>query len=109
MPLYETPNLTGGMDEVIYGVTTEVSIFTPMLLLFVFGVVLVGGLVAQKRRTGLADFPLWTTIASVVTLLVALPLTLTGGLINITTLSIVVILAVVSGVWLFMSKNRYEV
>lgn len=109
MPIYNTPNLTGGIDDAVLDVVTEVSVFTPMFLLFVFAVVFIGGSINQKRRTGFTDLPMWATIASLSTLMITLPLSLTSGLIGLETLVIVVVVTLMSGLWLFMDKNKNEV
>jgi len=109
MPIYEAPNLTSGIDDAIVDVVTEVSVFTPMLLLFIFGVVFIGGMISQRKRTGFADMPMWATIASISTLMIALPLSLTAGLIQLEALAIVVAITLMSGFWLFWDKNRNEV
>jgi len=113
MPLYDIPNITSGgtatgLDDFIVLTIAEINVFTPMFLIFVFGVVWVGGMTSQKRRTGASDMALWTTMASVSTFMVSLPLTLLGGLIDITTFSIVVAVTLMSGIWLFLDKNRRE-
>jgi hypothetical protein len=74
--------------------------------------VFIGGTLAQQRRTGTSDFPMWSTMASISTLLIAMPLTLVSGLIgdqSTITLSVVVILTIFSGLWLFLSQSRGEV
>lgn len=109
MTLYEPPNLTAGIDEAIVGTIVAVPSFLPMMLLFVFGVVFIGGVTSQKRRTGSADFPMWATLSSVATLMVTLPLTLTEGLIQLEVLVTVVALTIASGLWLFLTRHRHEV
>ena len=109
MPIYNMPNMTTGVDEAIIDTATAVPVFIPMFLVFVFGIVFLGGVTSQKRRLGVADMPMWAVIASLSTLMVTLPLTLTTSIINLTTLSIVVTITIVSGLWLFLSRNRYEV
>ena len=109
MPTYDIPNLTGGIDDVLVDVAGTVNIFTPMFLLFIFSVVFIGGVISQKRRTGTGDMPMWATIASISTLMVALPLTLISGLIQLEILVIVVVITIFSGLWLFMDKNKNEV
>jgi len=106
---YTPPTLTGGMDDSLVEVANAVNILVPMFLLFVFGVVLLGGTFSQKRRTGTADLPVWATLASITTLMVSLLMTLKKGLITITQLGIVVALTILSGVWLFMSRSKGEV
>jgi len=108
MALYELPNATEGMDAILVDVATTIPSFIPMFLVFVFAVILIGGVSSQKRRSGYSDFPMWAVLSSIATLLVTLPMTLISGLINITTLAIVVIVTLMSGLWFFMSKGRYE-
>jgi len=107
--LYTIPNLTSGIDQAIVGTVTAVPSFIPMLLLFVFSVVWISGVTAQRKRSGYSDIPLWTTISSLSMMIVALPLTLTAGLINLDWLVIVVVITIFSGIWLFLDKNRMEV
>tara|TARA_R100000687_G_C6434137_1_gene157211 strand:- start:98 stop:427 length:330 start_codon:yes stop_codon:yes gene_type:complete len=109
MAIYNPPNLTSGMDQLIVGTITAVPEFTSFFLVFVYLMMLIGGSTAQKRRIGSADLPMWSTLASLTTLLVALPLTLTLGLIQIEVLSAVVIVTIFSGIWLFLDRNRNEV
>ena len=108
MVLYNIPNISDGFDDFIVLTIAEVPIFTPMFLLFVFGIVLIGGITAQKRRTATIDLPMWVTMASLSTFMISLPLTLLGGLIDITTLSIVTAVTLASGIWLFLDRNRRE-
>jgi len=98
--IFEEPNLTGGIDTAIISTASSVS---------VFGVVFIGGITAQKRRIGTADIPMWITMASISTLMIALPMTLTEGLIDIITLSIIVAITIASGFWLFLDRNRNEI
>jgi len=105
---YQQPNLSAGIDDVLVDIATTVNIFVPMLLLFIFSVVLIGGVISQKRREGVGDFPMWATMASISTLMVALPLTLTTGMIQLEYLVILVVITLFSGFWLFTDRNRNE-
>jgi len=109
MSLYNLPNSTTGIDAIIVDTATAVPIFIPMLLMFIFVTVLLGGSTAQRKRTGFSDLPLWSVLASISTLMVSLPLTLVVGIINVLTLSIVVVVTLLCGLWFFTSRNRYEV
>jgi len=109
MALYDLPNMSAGMDDALIGVVTAVPIFTPMFLLFIFGVVFVGGISSQKKRLGNADIPMWSVIASMSTLMIALPMTLRAGLISLEILAILVAIVLMSGVWLFLDRNKNEV
>ncbi len=97
------------MDSAIIGMNDTLSIFIPMFLIFVFGTVFIGGFIAQKKRAGFADAPMWAVVASFATLMIALPLTISEGMIEIKLLSIVVGVTIFSGFWLFTSRSRNEV
>jgi uncharacterized membrane protein YhdT len=109
MTLYTAPNTTAGLDNMIVDSVTAVPIFAPMLLVFVFCVVFIAGSTAQKKRTGFADIPLWSTLASLSCLMVALAMSLVSGMISTLTLVIVVLLTILSGAWLFLGENNREV
>ena len=109
MPLYTPPNLTGGIDDAIVDTARTIHIFIPMFLVFVWGLVFIGGLVSQRRRTGYSDVPMWATIAGLSTIMVSLPLTLISGLLQLETLVIITVVTIFSGFWLFFDRNRNEV
>lgn len=106
---YEFPNITSGIDPLLVNTQQNNPTFIPFFLFFVFAVVLMGGAIAQKRRLGYADFPMWTLLASVSCLLVALPMTLIEGLISPLILGVIVTITLISGVWLFLTKDRGEI
>lgn len=110
---YILPNTTDGFDTLLVGTASAVPVFVPMLLFFVWCVVFLGGSLAQQRRTGTSDLPIWSTIASISTLMMALPLTLAKGLIGgagqTITLVVVVMMVILSGLWLLLSQSRGEV
>lgn len=106
---FNTPNLTNGIDGTLADVSGSVGSFIPMLFLFVYAVVLFGGSAAQYRRTGTSDIPLWSTIAGLSVTSLALFFTLSPGIIGKTTLSVVIVITLLSGLWLFLSKNRNEI
>jgi len=113
MPIFNIPNITSagtdtGIDDFIILTIAEVPIFTPMFLFFVFSIVLVGGITAQKRRSVTIDLPMWVAVASLSTFLISFPLTLSTGLIDTFTLSIVVSVTLMSGIWLFLDRSRRE-
>lgn len=107
--LYEVPNISSGMDNAVSGIFTAVPIFTPMFLLFVYLVVMLGGSSAQAKRTGTSDMPMWSALGGLSALMVALGLSLISGTIQTFTLVIVVIVTILSGVWLFLDRNNREV
>lgn len=107
--LYTFSNSTEGMDTALVETLSGVPVFIPMMLAFVFFVVLIAGYSAQSKRTGNGDLPLWSSIASLSTLMIAMALSLVQGLMSGGTLAIVVTITIASGVWLFLDKNSREV
>jgi len=106
--VYTMPNLTGGIDTNIVQIVAQVPQFTIGLLVFVFGVIFIGGISTQKVRTGYADVPMWSVMASISTLMIALLMTIKAGWIDGVTLGVVVAVTIMSGLWLFLSRGRGE-
>ncbi len=109
LELYTLPNGTVGMDSILKNTITSVPGFPALILLFTFFVVLLGGIMRQKLRSGTADYPLWATIASISTLIISLIMSTTIGIIRLDWLVIVVVITIFSGVWLFLDKRSSEV
>jgi len=108
MPLYTIPNGTSGIDTTLIETMESVPSFIPALFFFIFMVIFLGGTSSQRKRTGSSDTPMWATIAGLSVLMVALPLTLTAGLVDTVTLSILVVITIASGFWFFLSRSRGE-
>lgn len=106
--VYTFPNATTGIDDVLVQTATAVDIFIPMLLFFIYMVVFLGGIISQRRTTGRGDAPMWALMASITILLLALIMTLVAGLIQIEVLAIIGAVTIMTGLWFFMDKNRYE-
>lgn len=107
--LYNLPNnSTGGMDKIVVDTVTAFPSFAPLLLLLVFCVVAIGGISRQRLRTGTADAPLWVSLASVSTLIIALIMSVISGIIRLDYLIIVLSLTILSGVWLFLDRKSGE-
>ena len=109
MSLYTLPNATTGMDAIAVQTATAVPSLTSLLLAFVYLVIFIGGIARQKTRIGTADYPMWAVVASLSTFMIALIMTMADGLINITTLVVVVVITIFSGVWLLLDKRQSEV
>ena len=107
--LYNLPNTTTGIDQITVDTVSSVSSFAPLLLLFVWFVVFLGGVSRQKLRTGSADYPMWCVVASLMTFMVTLILSTTSGIIRLDWLVIVVLITIFSGVWLFLDRRAVEV
>ena len=109
MTIYTAPNMSSGFDDALVGVVTAVPSFIPAFLFFVFGVIFLGGTIAQKKRLGSADMPMWAANASLITMVVSLLLSLRQGLMSIQVLGVVITITIASGVWLFFDRNRNEI
>lgn len=107
--LYNLPNSTEGLDNIVIQTVNSVPGFTPLLLLFVFFTVFLGGIARQKTRTGTADYPMWCTIASISVFMIALIMSMVEGMIRLDWLVIVTVVTIFSGVWLFLDKRQSEV
>lgn len=105
MSLYTFPNATGGFDSIAVQVQTAVPIFSPMILVFVFFVVMAGGISRQKGRTGTADYPMWSVVGSLSMFVVALILSVISGFISVVQLVIVTVVTIFSGLWLFLDRR----
>jgi|TARA_Y100000310_G_scaffold30186_1_gene28727 hypothetical protein len=109
MALYNQPNLTDGIDNIIIDISLAVPQFIPMFLLFIFATIFIGGSIAQKGRTGFADMPMWAVISSMMVVVITMPMTIVLGLINFKILGIVVALSMASFIWLFLDRRNTEI
>src|SRR3990167_8941391 len=107
--LYELPNSTSGLDAILVDTAEAVPSLMPLLFLFVFFVVALGGIARQKARTGTADYPMWFVIASLSVFMLALITSTTTGLIRLDWLVIIVVITLFSGIWLFLYRRSSEV
>jgi uncharacterized membrane protein YhdT len=105
---YEMPNLTNGLDDALTSLATSIPSFVPMLLLFIYLVVMIGGSIAQKNRTGFSDLPLWSLLGSISSLMIALAFSIGTNIINPVVLTIVVTITIANGIWFFLDTNRNE-
>lgn len=105
---YDLPNATGGIDTVMNQLSSAIPAFIPMLLVFVYFLILLGGFNAQRRKEVNADFAQWNLLASMAVLMISLLLSTGQGLMNITILSVVVAITILSAIWFFFSKGRFE-
>lgn len=109
MSLYNTPNMTGGMDETLVEVFNQVPSLGIGILVFVFFFVLITGVTSQKRKEGYMDVPYWALMAAMSTFLLSLAMSLKSGMISGLTLGIVIASTLLIAVWFFLSKARGEV
>lgn len=109
MVLFNPPNLTSGIDDALISLVQEVSILPVMILVFVYFLILLSGSANQKSRTGSGDYPFWSVLAGLTITFLALIMTIGTGIIDLTTLSIVISITIMSGVWFYLSKQRGEI
>ena len=107
--LYELPNVTSGIDAIAIQTVTAVPSFTPLLLLFVFFLIFLGGSARQKAKTGNADLPAWAVVGSISALLIALLMSTITGIIQLQYLIITLVVTIFSGVWFFLDRKPSEV
>lgn len=106
LELYTLPNSTVGIDDIFVEVIVQVPAFSALLLVFVFFVVFLGGIMRQNLRSGDADYPMWSVVASLSMFITALVMSMTTGIIRLDWLIIVVAVTIFSGVWLFLSRSN---
>jgi hypothetical protein len=109
MALYDTPNLTAGIDDALISTAQQVPALPIGILIFTFLVVLLGGTSTQQRRQSYSDFPFWALMASVSCLLLSLIMTMKEGMLGLDILGVVIALNIMTGFWFFLSKGRNEV
>lgn len=107
--LYALPNTTDGLDTILTETSTAFSGFLPLIFFFVFFVIFLGGISLQKSRTGTADYPMWSVVASLSIFVLALLTSVDSGLIRLEWLVIVTVITIFSAVWLFLDRKISEV
>ena len=107
MPTFNFPNGTAP-DEVLISTATAVPAFPQMLLFFTWVLIFFGGIQKQSKRFGYSDTPQWAVIASMATFLLSLVMTIKDGIISLPILMIVLSITILSAVWFFMSRGRFE-
>jgi len=109
MYLYNLPNATDGLDNIVIETIDAVPSLAPLLLVFMFFTVFIGGITQQKARTGTSDYAMWSVVASLATFILTLILSVTAGFIRLDWLVIVVGVTILCGVWFFLSQRQSEV
>lgn len=103
--LYTLPNSTVGLDDIFKQTIVQVPALSPLILVFVFLVVFLGGIMRQNLKTGDADYPMWSVVASISMFMVALIMSMTTGIIRLDWLVMVVGVTILSGLWLFLNRS----
>jgi membrane-associated protease RseP (regulator of RpoE activity) len=106
--LFEFPNMTSGVDDILIDLSMEVVAFPIMLLVSTWIIIFVGGMTAQARNNAYADAPMWSTIAFLTVTLMGLVMTVATGIINPIVLGVLFGGTLFSALWLFLSRGRFE-
>lgn len=106
--IYNFPNSTTGMDSLLVETASVNHSFIPLLLFALFLFTFFGGTTLQRRRTGYSDSSQWALLSMIFILIISLGLSLVKGLISQTTLVIVVVLTLLSGIWFFFDRRSGE-
>ena len=99
-------NMSEGMHVLIVYINdiTE-GLFIKILLLAIWSIIAFGLYFSQKRGTGQGDFPMAVAVAGFVTAVATILLRLIEGLIDGLTFLVVLVVAVISIIWFFFSKD----
>lgn len=106
--LYNLPNATSGLDAIGQETVSTLPSLLPLLFLFVWFVVFLGGVGRQKARVGTADYAMWSVVASLSIFMLALITSTITGLIRLDWLVIITVITIFSGVWLFLDRKPSE-
>ena len=107
--LYNLPNSTEGLDAIVVETSTSVHALTPLILAFVFFVIFLGGISRQKARSGTADYPMWSLVASLSIFILSLIMSIIEGLIRLEWLVVVFVITIFSALWFFLGSKPGEI
>ena len=106
--MYNITNATG-LDGILVNLASNVPQLFPMILLFEFLVIGLGGSFATSRKTGYTNLLMWFAIAGLVTSTSAFILFLVDGIIPLTILSIVVAISILfAGLFILLGDNQQQ-
>ena len=105
--LTQFQNVTGteGLAAVFVYSATIVPIFIPLVLFALFIVTCLASYFIPKSTTGKGNFPASFAAAGYFIAIVAFTMNLVDGLINLQTLVICLVVAVIGTAWLLLSKE----
>lgn len=106
--LYDLPNSTSGIDAIAVQTINNVPSLAPLLLVFLWFIVFLGGVIRQSSRSASADYPAWSVAASLATFLAALIMSVSSGFINLDMLIVTIVITIFSFVWLALDKRGNE-
>jgi len=107
MPTFNFPNGTTP-DDILINTASQVPVFPPLVLFFTWAMIFFGGMQRQNAKHNYSDAPQWAVLASLGTFLLSLVMTIKEGLITLPILIVVLSVTILSGIWFFMSRGRFE-
>lgn len=100
-------NFSAGADRLFVYIAQQVPLFIPLTLFAFFMVIFLGGVFSQRRQEGRGDIAMWFSIAGYITSTVTLLMFLVDGLINLTTVMIVLSVTFGGALWFLTTKEQY--
>ena len=94
-----------GLGMLLVYVANIVPLFIPLVLFALFVITGVGTFMFQEKSKGSGDLPSSFAAASVLVALTSFLMTLIDGLINLTTIIVCFVVAVIAVIFLFISKE----
>ncbi len=99
-------NMTSGLHIlIIYANDVTFGVFVPLMLFGFWCIIAFGGYFNQKHETGSGDFPAWFAVAGFTTSVVSIILIQIPGLITGYTLAVILIIATMSVLFFFFSRD----
>ncbi len=107
MVTFDFPNATTP-DGALIGLSSSIPALPIGILVFSWLMIFLRGTMKQNQRFGYADVPQWATLSSLAVFLLALIMTVVEGIITLPILIITLSLTILTGIWFFLSRGRYE-
>lgn len=105
LPPANFTNGSQGLEALIIYEVQQVPLLGPGLLLFVFFIIFGAGYFSQERKVGRGNFPMWLSIAGLITTTGGFVLFLYSGIINLETIIICMVLTILFSLWFLMTSR----
>lgn len=98
-------NITS-IPDLITEVSSQSNYFGTGIIIFIWLGIALTGYFSQDRKTGRASMPLWLTVGGFFSTGVSFILLMVGGIINLATVGIVLVLFIIFSAWLLFSDDK---